>query len=64
MCYFEALASDVRDAMSFAWKEYSVPPHLYGEAIRSMANPGTAYDNPILEPTPNRPPWSPVEIRI
>jgi len=31
-------------------------PDLYGEALRSMRNPGTAYDNPILgkDPQPAR----------
>jgi Zn-dependent metalloprotease len=39
-----------KDAGSFNWLvgDKVMAPQLYGEAIRSMAYPGTAYDNPIL----------------
>lgn len=42
------------DAGTFNWLigEGVMAPELYGEAIRSMANPGTAYDNPILGKDP------------
>jgi Zn-dependent metalloprotease len=43
-----------KDAGSFNWLigEDVMAPQLYGEAIRSMAYPGTAYDNPILGTDP------------
>jgi Zn-dependent metalloprotease len=43
-----------KDAGSFNWLigEGVMAPQLYGEAIRSMAYPGTAYDNPILGTDP------------
>ena len=43
-----------QDAGSFNWLigEGVMAPQLYGEAIRSMAYPGTAYDNPILGTDP------------
>jgi Zn-dependent metalloprotease len=43
-----------KDAGSFNWLigEGVMAPQLYGEAIRSMAFPGTAYDNPILGTDP------------
>ncbi len=43
-----------QDAGSFNWLigEGVMAPQLYGEAIRSMAFPGTAYDNPILGTDP------------
>ena len=43
-----------QDAGSFNWLigEGVMAPQLYGEAIRSMAYPGTAYDDPILGTDP------------
>jgi len=43
-----------KDAGSFNWLigEGVMAPQLYGEAIRSMAYPGTAYDDPILGTDP------------
>jgi len=43
-----------QDAGTFNWLigEGVMAPQLYGEAIRSMAYPGTAYDNPILGTDP------------
>ncbi len=43
-----------KDAGSFNWLigEGVMAPQLYGEAIRSMAFPGTAYDDPILGTDP------------
>jgi Zn-dependent metalloprotease len=43
-----------QDADTFNWLigENVMAPQLYGEAIRSMAYPGTAYDNPILGTDP------------
>ena len=43
-----------KDARSFNWLigEGVMAPQLYGEAIRSMAYPGTAYDDPILGTDP------------
>ena len=42
------------DAGSFNWLigEDVMAPQLYGEAIRSMAYPGTAYDDPVLGTDP------------
>ncbi len=43
-----------QDAGTFNWLigEDVMAPDLYGEAIRSMAYPGTAFDNPILGKDP------------
>jgi len=43
-----------QDAGSFNWLigEGVMAPGLYGEAIRSMAYPGTAYDDPVLGTDP------------
>ena len=43
-----------KDAGSFNWLigEGVMAPQLYGEAIRSMAYPGTAYDDPVLGTDP------------
>ncbi len=43
-----------QDASTFNWLigEGVMAPQLYGEALRSMANPGTAYDNPIMGKDP------------
>lgn len=43
-----------QDAGAFNWLigEDVMAPQLYGEAIRSMAYPGTAYDDPILGKDP------------
>ena len=43
-----------KDAGTFNWLigEDVMAPQLYGEAIRSMAYPGTAYDDPILGTDP------------
>jgi len=43
-----------QDAGEFNWLigEDIMAPGLFGEALRSMANPGTAYDNPILGKDP------------
>jgi Zn-dependent metalloprotease len=43
-----------QDAGTFDWLigEDIMAPGLYGEALRSMAYPGTAYDNPILGTDP------------
>jgi Zn-dependent metalloprotease len=45
------------DAGQFNWLigEGVMAPQLYGEAIRSMAFPGTAYDDPILGTDPQPP---------
>jgi Zn-dependent metalloprotease len=46
-----------QDAGQFNWLigEDVMAPQLYGEAIRSMAFPGTAYDDPILGTDPQPP---------
>jgi Zn-dependent metalloprotease len=46
--------SNHRDAATHNWLigEDIMADDLYGEAIRSMAEPGTAYDNPILGKDP------------
>jgi Zn-dependent metalloprotease len=43
-----------QDAGTFNWLigEGVMAPQLYGEAIRSMANPGSAYDDPVLGTDP------------
>ncbi len=43
-----------QDAGTFNWLigEGVMASQLYGEALRSMANPGTAYDNPIMGKDP------------
>jgi len=43
-----------KDASTFNWLigEDVMAPQLYGEAIRSMAFPGTAYDDPVLGTDP------------
>jgi len=43
-----------KDANTFNWLigEDVMAPQLYGEAIRSMAFPGTAYDDPVLGTDP------------
>ncbi|MBI3659337.1 M4 family metallopeptidase [Candidatus Acetothermia bacterium] len=43
-----------KDAGTFNWLigEDVMAPQLYGEALRSMAYPGTAYDDPILGTDP------------
>jgi len=45
------------DAGTFNWLigEDIMAPGLYGEALRSMAYPGSAYDNPILGKDPQPP---------
>jgi Zn-dependent metalloprotease len=46
-----------QDAGTFNWLigEDVMAPDLYGEALRSMAYPGSAYDNPILGKDPQPP---------
>lgn len=52
-CCVEQFASG-QDAGEFNWLigEDVMADQLYGEALRSMAHPGTAYDNPILGKDP------------